>query len=158
LIIIKYRLWAEATPVSARLPRLFFFCSHASDPSALGLLERLRSGKELWGASSSRIAPPKAQGLRRFSKGNYSRDLLPAEWGLGVSLHGSNPELLMSALGHSRPMYSVPEPINVRCHSNSDIIVRRSEVTLRAISETLNVLTSVPPFAQDALGDRVATT
>ena len=36
-------------------------------------------------------------------------------------------------LGHSRPMHSVPVPINVRCYSNSDIIVRRSEVTLRAI-------------------------
>jgi hypothetical protein len=30
-------------------------------------------------------------------------------------------------------MHSVPVPINVRCYSNSDIIVRRSEVTLRAI-------------------------
>jgi len=30
-------------------------------------------------------------------------------------------------------MHSVPVPINVRCYSNSDIIVRRSEVSLRAI-------------------------
>src|ERR1700691_3117854 len=37
-----------------------------------------------------------------------------------------------SALGHSRPMHSVPVPINVRCYTDSDIIVRRSEVTLRA--------------------------
>ena len=29
-------------------------------------------------------------------------------------------------------MHSVPVPINVRCCTNSDIIVRRSEVTLRA--------------------------
>jgi hypothetical protein len=29
-------------------------------------------------------------------------------------------------------MHSVPVPINVRCYSNSDIIVRRSEVTRRA--------------------------
>jgi len=29
-------------------------------------------------------------------------------------------------------MHSVPVPINVRCYSNSDIIVRRSDVTLRA--------------------------
>ena len=35
-------------------------------------------------------------------------------------------------LGHSRPMHSVPVPINVRCYSNSDIIARHSEVTLRA--------------------------
>jgi hypothetical protein len=38
----------------------------------------------------------------------------------------------MSLMGHSRPMHSVSVPINVRCYSNSDIIVRRSEVTLRA--------------------------
>jgi hypothetical protein len=31
---------------------------------------------------------------------------------------------------------SVPQPINVRCYSNSDIIVRRSEVTLRAQQRT----------------------
>jgi hypothetical protein len=35
-------------------------------------------------------------------------------------------------VGHSQPMHSVPMPINVRCYSNSDVIVRRSEVTLRA--------------------------
>src|SRR5206468_2115079 len=39
-------------------------------------------------------------GLRRFSKCDYTRDLRPDKWGSGVSLHGSNPELLMSALGH----------------------------------------------------------
>jgi hypothetical protein len=37
-----------------------------------------------------------------------------------------------NSIGHSRPMHSVPVPINVRCNSNSDIIVRRREVTLRA--------------------------
>jgi hypothetical protein len=41
---------------------------------------------------------------------------------------------LNSVLG-PRPMHSVPGPINVRCYSNSDIIVRRSEVTLRAKKE-----------------------
>ena len=40
----------------------------------------------------------------------------------------------MSLLGHSRPMHLVPVPINDRCYSNSDIIVRRIEVTLRAIT------------------------
>ena len=33
-------------------------------------------------------------------------------------------------------MRSAPGPINVRCYSNSDIIVRRSEVTLRGHEET----------------------
>jgi hypothetical protein len=32
-----------------------------------------------------------------------------------------------AALGHSRPMHLVPVPINVRCYSNSNPIVRRSE-------------------------------
>ena len=41
--------------------------------------------------------------------------------------------LPMSAWGHSRPMHLVPVPINVRCYSNSNPIVRRSEVTLRAM-------------------------
>jgi len=36
------------------------------------------------------------------------------------------------SLGHSRPMHSAPAPTNVRCYSHSDMIVRRSEVTLRA--------------------------
>jgi uncharacterized protein (DUF2384 family) len=39
---------------------------------------------------------------RRFSKWDYSRVLRLAEWGSGVSLHGSNPELPMSALGQQR--------------------------------------------------------
>jgi hypothetical protein len=54
----------------------------------------------------------------------------------------------MSQMGHSRPMHSVPVPINVRCYSNSDIIVRRSEVTLRAKMRhpTLNNSGGMPAF------------
>ena len=33
---------------------------------------------------------------------DYIRDLLPTKRGSGVSLHGSNPEPLMSALGQKR--------------------------------------------------------
>ena len=33
---------------------------------------------------------------------DYIRDLRQAKWGLGVSLHGTNPEPLMSALGQKR--------------------------------------------------------
>jgi hypothetical protein len=45
---------------------------------------------------------------------HYSRDFRPAEWGSGVSLHGSNPEPLMSGLGQKRtltrflPMSALP--------------------------------------------------
>ena len=35
-------------------------------------------------------------------------------------------------MGHSRPMHSVAVPINVRCYSDTDIIVRCTEVTLKA--------------------------
>jgi hypothetical protein len=35
---------------------------------------------------------------------DYSRDLRPAEWGLGVSLHSSNSKPPMSALGHKRTL------------------------------------------------------
>ena len=44
----------------------------------------------------------------------------------------------MSAAGHSRPMHSVRVPTNVRCYSNSAIIIRRSAVTLRAMSDRLH--------------------
>ena len=53
------------------------------------------------------------------------RDSHPLEWQL-ASLHG-----------HSRPMHSVPVRINVRCYSNSDIILWRSDVTLRARSRLM---------------------
>jgi hypothetical protein len=50
----------------------------------------------------------------------------------------------MSVVGHSRPMHSVPAPINVRCYSNSDIIVRRSEVTLRPQADSCTAAKQQP--------------
>ena len=38
---------------------------------------------------------------------DYSRDSGLAKWGSGVSLHGSNPEPFMSALGQKRTFRSV---------------------------------------------------
>jgi hypothetical protein len=35
-------------------------------------------------------------------------------------------------------MHSVPVPINVRCCTNSDVIVRRSEVTRRATNRLMH--------------------
>jgi hypothetical protein len=55
--------------------------------------------------SRRRIAFTKA-GLRRIGR-DYSRDLPPAEWGSGISLHGSNPEPPMSALGQKRTWQQV---------------------------------------------------
>ena len=43
-----------------------------------------------------------------------------------------------SQMGHSRPVHSLPVPINVRCYSNSDMIVRHREVTLRAMNDPLH--------------------
>ena len=56
--------------------------------------------------SRRRIAHPKAWTTPIF-KVDYSRDLRPAKWGLGVSLHGSNLEPLMSALGQKRTFSEV---------------------------------------------------
>jgi len=61
----------------------------------------------------------------------------------------------MSVVGHSRPMHSVPVPINVRCYSNSDIIVRRSEVTLRAdsvakVPKTWTVIFSAETYTSES--------
>jgi hypothetical protein len=50
--------------------------------------------------------PSQGSGLRRFSKRDYSRDLRPAKRGSGVSLHGSNPEPLMSALSQKRTLHT----------------------------------------------------
>jgi hypothetical protein len=43
-------------------------------------------------------------------------------------------------------MHSVPVPINVRCYSNSDIIVRRSEATLGPIAH-FAPQKNIEPFA-----------
>ena len=43
------------------------------------------------------------------------------------------------ATRHSRPMYSVPVPINVRCYSDSDIIVQLQQRTKRAMCGRLRV-------------------
>src|SRR5215469_14587901 len=51
--------------------------------------------------SRRRIASPLDLGSRRL-RSDYSRDLRPAEWGSGVSLHGSKPKPLMSAFGQKR--------------------------------------------------------
>jgi hypothetical protein len=48
-------------------------------------------------------------------------------------------------------MHSVPVPINVRCYSDSAIIVRRSEVTLRAnrrhLARLVHTRTIVKPYS-----------
>jgi hypothetical protein len=50
---------------------------------------------------------------------DYIRDLLPTKWGSGVSLHGSNPEPLMSALGQKQtselvqPMSALPPKADI---------------------------------------------
>jgi hypothetical protein len=86
--------------------------------------------------------------------GQIEISLSPAVWSIDVHqlVSGADPKHKWarcdahssSAMGHSRPMHSVPVPINVRCYSNSDIYCWRSEVTLRAIcghsGETINLL------------------
>src|SRR5262245_42931777 len=63
-------------------------------------------------------------GLRRLTpRGyNYTRDLRPAKWRSVISLHGSNPEPLMSALGQKRTfecagaMSALPPKADIRRH------------------------------------------
>ena len=59
---------------------------------------------------------------------------MPGGMGFGVSLHSSNLESFMSALGHSLPRHPTPAATNVRYASNSDGILRPSEMTRWAIS------------------------
>jgi hypothetical protein len=49
-------------------------------------------------------------------------------------LHCTEISQPMSLMGQTLPSRSTLVPINVRCYSHSDIIVRRGEVTLRADS------------------------
>ena len=62
----------------------------------------------------------------------------------------------MSHLGHFRPMHSVPVPINVRRYSNSDMIVRRSEVTLRVIFDIYAMSAAGPLLLRSLPNCRVA--
>ena len=74
-----------------------------------------------WMKSRRRIACPLGAGLARrmLRLGDYIRDLRPAEWGFGVSLRGSNPDPLMSALGQKQtysdvwPMSALPPKADI---------------------------------------------
>src|SRR6516162_4727195 len=73
-----------------------------------------------------RIASPQKAPDHANCKHNYSSDFLPAEWGSGVSLHGSNPDPLMSALGQKRTvecvraMSALPPKADIRrCNSHA---------------------------------------
>jgi hypothetical protein len=65
---------------------------------------------------------------------DYIRDLRPAKWGSGVSLHSSNPEPLMSALGQKRtlqsvrPMSALPPKADIRTHSRDVCFVPKADI------------------------------
>jgi len=71
-----------------------------------------------------------------------------AKWGLGVRLHGSNPEPLMSALGQKRtftrlqPMSALPP--------KADMTEQDRDVRFVPITEVLS--RSVSPLAQECIG------
>src|SRR5262249_48507636 len=62
---------------------------------------------------------------------DYSRDLRKAKWGSGVSLHGSNPEPLMSGLGqkqtsrHLQPMSALPPKADIGTWPSSPVLCLR---------------------------------
>src|SRR5215471_19990888 len=92
----------------------------------LGLPSRITEtlGLVLASSSTSILSPivqPRSdsQQTTNFWCRNYSRDLRLAKWGSGVSLHGSNPERLMSAMGQKRtlrgvrPMSAIPPKADI---------------------------------------------
>ena len=66
--------------------------------------------------------------------GDYIRDLRPAEWGFGVSLRGSNPDPLMSALGQKQtysdvwPMSALPPKADIAEHDEDVRFVPKADM------------------------------
>jgi hypothetical protein len=81
--------WPEATEPLWRTTFRIFTLRLRAVASLLLALERRR------------IAHPRLR-TTRVSRWDYSRDLRQAKWGSGISLHGGNPEPLMSALGQKQ--------------------------------------------------------
>jgi hypothetical protein len=72
---------------------------------------------------------------------DYIRDLRPAKWGSGLSLHGTNPEPLMSAMGQKqtsdcRPSMSALPP-------KADI--GRRELNVRFVPEADSCTAAINP-------------
>jgi len=68
---------------------------------------------------------------------DYSRDLLLAKWGSGVSLRGSNLEPPMSALGQKRTLRNIDEGDRHVCFvpiANIKQVERVSEINFRGNS------------------------
>src|SRR6516162_5563483 len=63
--------------------------------------------------SRRRIASPRLRSTPTAA--DYIRDLRPVKWGSGGSLHGSNPELLMSAVGQKRTLFALSRDGLYRC-------------------------------------------
>jgi hypothetical protein len=72
---------------------------------------------------------------------DYSRDLQLAKWGSGVSLHGSNPDPLMSALGqkqtsrHLQPMSALPPKADMDQHRSDVGFVQIGDMSRSAVSQ-----------------------
>ena len=103
----------------------------SSDEASVMLVERREQAIAIWIGSTGNGRNPIANGRRQPSCDGTSRMNREVHVRicerLGVKCPGPT--------RHSRPMHSVPVPINVGCYSNSDIIVRRrSEVTLRTVA------------------------
>src|SRR5262249_4207482 len=81
--------------------------------------------------SRRRIVSPETQ--ERANIADYSRGLGLAKWGSGVSLHGSSPEPLMSALGqkqtsgHLRSMSALPPKADIGTQSRDVRFVPKAD-------------------------------
>jgi hypothetical protein len=83
---------------------------------------------------------------------DYIRDLRPAKWDLGVSLHGSNPEPPMSAMGQkqtsprSNGMSALPPKADIAEHNHHVRFVPIADINISlAVSAGWVILLAVGP-------------
>ena len=80
---------------------------------------------------------------------DYIRDLLPTKWGSGVSLHGSIPEALMSALGQKqtfgprKSMSALPPKADIGTHSWNVCFVPKANRTRPPVVAVIQVLMKI---------------
>jgi hypothetical protein len=100
--------------------------------------------------SRRRIAAPRLRSTP--IPDDYIRDLRAAKWGLGVGLHGGNPELLMSALGqkqtfpHVQRMSAIPPKADIVRHGGNVRFVPIADSCTAAINAELGQV--LPDFRQ----------
>jgi hypothetical protein len=122
----------------------------------MSIADEMRDEHHFNEIASSHCLTPKGSGPRQLMH-DYSRDFLPAEWGSGVSLRGSNSKPLMSALGQNRtsqsvwPMSALPPKADIGTRSRDVRFVPKADIApLHSITSSArlsNVAKTVSPSA-----------